>query len=287
MKRSKKPHSLRHVALSICLGCTLLCMAGTIFNASSSSSSPVGYTRSDSLLALLQVPQQFYNARPNLVHRSEALRPFFQKVATEGQAVRILQLGDSHVAGKIFPNSVAEVLQEAWGGVVTDTLPRLRYEFIAKNGATMHRLLTSEVISTIAALQPHLIILSFGTNECHALTYDEQEHLSQLKPAFEALRSACPEATFLVTTPPGAYLKHQPNPMTMRCSSLLGQFAEEYNLAFWNLNEIAGGAEATENYMALNLMRPDRVHFTVEGYQIFGRLLGEALLTAQRLTVNG
>lgn len=245
------------------------------------------YTFSDTVTALKQIPQLFINTKPNLVERAEVLRPFYQKIMNQKEQVRVLHLGDSHVAGRDFPNAVKSVLTSVWNTTTNDSsTQKVVYEYMAKNGATMGRYLSGENLSKIAEKRPDLIIISFGTNECHDLKYDEDAHRRKIVNAFDSLKMACPQATFLFTTPPGAYLKYRPNPMSARCASLLKKFAAEYNAAYWDLYEIAGGERALQNYIAAGMLKKDRVHFTSEGYKLQGTLLGQALLTAFPKTTN-
>lgn len=237
------------------------------------------HTAADTILASEQTPQQFVNTRPNLLERAESMLPFYHKVMDLDKRIRIVQIGDSHVAGKYFPNAVRDVLNSKLGRTSDDST-RISYDIVAQNGATMGGFLTAEKIGEIAEKDPDLIIISFGTNECHGMRYNEQTHLLYLEQAFCALQAACPNASFLFTTPPGAYLRRRPNPMSSRCSSLLEQFASDKNVALWNLYEIAGGRRALRNYISLRMLRRDRVHFTAQGYQLQGRLLGEAIVNS-------
>ena len=106
----------------------------------------------------------------------------------------------------------------------------------------------------------------------------------------------------MMTTPPGDYLTTRSvkyvrrgsgrkrrkvtrsvsrvNPMSVRCAAELESFGEEHGLPVWDLNTIAGGDDAQHNWKSASLMRPDRIHFTPEGYTLQGRLLGEAILSA-------
>lgn len=68
--------------------------------------------------------------------------------------------------------------------------------------------------------------------------------------------------------------------MSVRCAAELESFGEEHGLPVWDLNTIAGGDDAQRNWKSASLMRPDRIHFTPEGYTLQGRLLGEAILSA-------
>jgi lysophospholipase L1-like esterase len=287
MKRNKLTLPLRRWAIGVGLFSTLLCLAGGLgMMAPPPVFSSYSYSRSDTIKALFQVPQNFYNTRPNLLERPEALKPFFKRAKDKKKPLRVLHLGDSHIFAQSYPNSVAAVMQGKWSGMVNDTVPRLSYGYLAKNGATMRRWLHPENLDSIAGINPHLVIISFGTNECHSLKYDAQRHMSDINSALNDLRAVCPEACFVVTAPPGAYLKGKPNPMTESCVAVLRQFAKEHNLAFWNLYEIVGGSYAPENYINTGIWNRDRVHFTEEGYTILGTLLGESLLTASRLFTN-
>ena len=260
-------------------------------------------TAADSLAALRSLPASFANTQANLITRPEALRPVFDRMGRENRALRVLQLGDSHVAAKTFPYTVREQLQEAWGKADSDSAAcGISFDYMARNGATIAKFLTPERLAAISERNPDLIILSFGTNECHGMGYREEIHRAELETALQQLRTACPTAVFLLTTPPGDYLsvrrvtyrrqgknrkrrrvvsyQSRPNPMSMRCAALIEQVAAEQQLAVWDLQTIAGGEEAVRNYVAGRLMKADRVHFTPEGYELHGRLLGEAIVAA-------
>ena len=260
-------------------------------------------TAADSLAALRALPASFSNTQANLITRPEALRPVFDRMEREGRALRVLQLGDSHVAAKTFPYAVKAQMQEIWGKADSDSAAcGVSFDYMARNGATIAKFLTAERLAAISERNPDLIILSFGTNECHGMGYREEVHRAELEAALEQLRAACPTAVFLLTTPPGDYLsvrrvtyrrqgkgrkrrrvvsyQSRPNPMSSRCAALIGQVAAEQQLPVWDLHTIAGGEEAVRNYVADQLMKADRIHFTPAGYELQGRLLGEAIVAA-------
>lgn len=258
-------------------------------------------TAEDTARARQVLPHSFRHTAPNLVNRPEALQRFYEMLTRGERPVRILQLGDSHVAAKSFPNAVRDALQKAWGRAESDSTGRgISYDYMARNGATIHKFLTAERLALISRKQPDLIILSFGTNEAHGMGYCEAQHDEELTAALNALREACPEATLLLTTPPGDYLSRrhvsyrrsrgrrrrvvrytsQPNPMSMRCAALIDSVGRQQNLAVWDLNTIAGGEVAVRNYVADGLMNADRVHFTPQGYTLHGQWLAQALITA-------
>lgn len=248
------------------------------------------------------LPVSFQGQCPNVLSRPQALFSIFDTLCHKERPLRILQLGDSHVAAGSYPTAVRTTLEKAWGYTCDSTTYRVHYRYIARNGATLNSFSTEKYIQQIIEENPDLLILSFGTNECHGMGYREEQHREQLE-NFHAILSECnPRITILLTTPPGDYLtvrsirylryrKGQKrrkvirrttkiNPMSTRCATVIEQFGQSHNFAVWNLNQIAGSTMAARNWMTARLMASDRIHFTPEGYQLHGQLLGEAILKA-------
>ena len=251
------------------------------------------------------MPSSFRNRKENVVANAAALRPAFDIVLRGERPLRVLHLGDSHVAGKAFPNAVEQTLRTAFRKAEVmpdDDTDGLVFTAIGSNGATSERFLSESYRERIAATQADLVIVSLGTNEAHGMGYIESVHEQQLSVFLDMLRSVLPEATFLFTTPPGDYLKQVyvnyrsmgrggkrrrvvrsallPNPMNSRCAACITAFARDHDLASWDLYNICGGEAAVRNWIAAGLMRPDRVHYEPQGYAIQGKLLAEALLQA-------
>ena len=255
----------------------------------------------DTVSVSQSLPSSFAGAKANTITRGELLNVAFGQLTSNRRPLRILHIGDSHVAGKTFPLAVKETLQRAWGCADADTSAFI-FSFIGKNGATVSHFSNTSYMDRIAAQRPDLIIVSFGTNECHGLGYREEDHKAQLETFFAMLRDNCPDATILLTTPPGDYFARSSvryvrrgrgrkrrrvvsrstsvNPMSVRCAATIEAFGAEHGLAVWDLNTIAGGQQAQRNWTAASLMRSDRIHFTPQGYALHGHLLGEALLNA-------
>ena len=255
------------------------------------------------------IPKSFRARKTNVITRSDSLQSVFDTLCTSGRPLRVLHLGDSHVAGKTFPQTIKAELEAAWGEAFDDSTGQgISYSYMAKNGATATSFLTDARLQQIETKQPDLIILSFGTNECHGMGYREEQHLQELTEVVDRLRSHCPHAALLLTTPPGDYLTtrrvtypvnkttgkkqrvvrsyKKPNPMSARCATLLDRYGAEKGFAVWNLNAITGGATAVQNWIAARMMRNDRIHFTPAGYTLQGKLFCEALLTAYNDYIN-
>ncbi len=244
----------------------------------------------------------FVHSSPDTITRYQQLYRVFDTLCYSNRPLRVLHIGDSHVAGKSFPMEIKQYLADAFGMASADTAGvGINYSYIAKNGATALNFLTPERQRSIAAKNADLVIMSFGTNECHGMGYREAEHRTALSAAVDNVRKLCPGATILLTTPPGDYLtrrtryyvrgrdgkryrryrtRSNPNPMTPRCAALICKYAAEQNIPVWDLNTIAGGSMAVRNWQKHNMMRRDKIHYYPEGYAFHARMFGEAFVKA-------
>ncbi|MCF0160116.1 MAG: hypothetical protein HUJ99_04950 [Bacteroidaceae bacterium] len=251
-------------------------------------------------------PRSFVHIKPNRLINGEALTPFFNKMADRHQqSVRVVQIGDSHVRGHVFPRELRHRLEEAWGSeamldaqitykvsaIATETgTPGFVFSALAKNGVTLAYYEEEKMQEEIASLHPDMLIISLGTNESHAPHFDAHYYLNRLHAFVNHMKARCPDLQFMFTTPPGSHVGAKrrgrrrgatlsPNLNTPQVVSAQVEFATSQNIPLWNLYEIAGGSSfACENWRSSNLMAADGIHFTPDGYTLQGRLLAEAIL---------
>ncbi len=202
-----------------------------------------------------------------------------QEGASE-DSVRIVHIGDSHVRGHIYPQTTGKKLVATFGAVA--------YTDMGINGATCLTFTHPGRIESIVELKPELLILSFGTNESHNLRYNADAHYRQMDELVALLRKSLPEVPILLTTPPGSYVgvrqsrrrrTYTINPRTELAVQTIGRFATKHGLALWDMYAAVGGAKhACTNWQAAQMLRPDHVHYTPEGYMLQGELLYDALI---------
>lgn len=261
------------------------------------------------------LPASFVHRHPNHLLQAEELHAFFDKVAERGsRSVRVVQIGDSHVRGHVFPRALRRRLEEAWGreAMVNDSItyhtsalatetgvPGFVFSALSKNGVTLSYFEDEELLRQIADLRPDLLIISLGTNESHAPKFEVQSYGQQLEQFGRLMAARCPGTQILLTTPPGSYLKQggrrvrrrrrwvtvggnrEPNPHTAEVVAMQRQVAAQQHWAVWDLYELAGGSSfACENWSRSGLQNKDGVHFTPQAYTLQGRLLAEAILQA-------
>lgn len=250
------------------------------------------------------VPKAFRDVQPNVLTYPEGLERCRALWQRGERPLRILQVGDSHVAGGALPQALRKELQRTLGAPAPDSLGAegagVTLQYFAKNGATASHFISPDYAAKMADAQPDLVIVSLGTNEAHGMGYTEAPHTKTMTELLAQIRSACPDAEVVMTTPPGDYLTtryvdykrtsrssrkrrvvrraSRPNPMTRRCAENILAFAGENGLAAYDLFGVCGGEKAAvRNWLAGHFMRPDRVHFTPRGYEVMGTMMAQAI----------
>lgn len=224
----------------------------------------------------------------------------YEQLLEKDCVVRIVHIGDSHVRGHFFPGEVKFNMEKLLGcGVVHDDnyvfnysssgiseesgTSGVVYQVFGINGATAQTFCNPEYIMKIASLKPDLIIISFGTNESHVRKYNGTQNKNQLDLLVNMLKSYCKNVPFLLTTPPGSYIKYRGryriNENTEHVSEVIRQYASENNIAYWDLYSIVGGRKyACSNWLNNGYMQRDKIHFTRQGYELMGNLLYNAII---------
>ena len=214
--------------------------------------------------------------------------------------VRIVHIGDSHVRGHVYPYIVRRQLEDDFGreavldmqvsyrtsGLAQETgAAGIVYHIVGVNGAPCASFATPENIRLIIELNPDLVILSFGTNEAHGRRYSSAEHLAQMDNLLGELKKGCPQAVYLLTTPPGAYVRNGRrgarviNPRTKLVVKTELDYAASRELAIWDMYHVVGGERyACLNWSNGNYFQRDKIHFTQDGYILQGLLLHEAII---------
>lgn len=248
------------------------------------------------------MPAVFRNTTENeLTDPAGSLHPFWEKLGALDRPLRIVHIGDSHVRGHVFPYVMRCSLEDDFGSKAVENIPvtyqtsgiaretgsnGVVYHILGVNGATCQSFSTPEHIRQIAELHPDLVILSFGTNEAHGRRYNASEHTAAMNYLIEELKASCPDVAFLMTTPPGAYVRNGRrgkiiNPRTPLVVENELKFAREHGIAIWDMYDIVGGKQrACLNWNTAKMYQRDKIHFTHEGYTLQGLLLHEAFIKA-------
>lgn len=139
-----------------------------------SISEPVKFTLKKELQNSL--PHSFRNTQPNVITHAEWLAPVARILQEGKRPLRVVQIGDSHVAGKSFPQSLRQTLGDYLGlAELPDSGVGVYFNFFGRNGATGSHFLSDSYMQKFAEKRPDLIVLSLGTNEAHGMGYREDQ----------------------------------------------------------------------------------------------------------------
>lgn len=238
-------------------------------------------------------PSTFRNTRDNELIEGKSLQSVFQKMHDK-KTVKVMHIGDSHVKGNYLPRNVESTLKSYF--------PLIEFAYYGINGAWARRFYEEDMIQKVAIERPDLVIISFGTNEAHASSFDAVTHSQTMDLLTSRISARCPNVKFLFTTPPGSYISTRTgsyttgkgrrrrthyttvkskNDRTDAVARSIVQYCQHHKHACWDIFNIAGGINyACNNWFSSGLMATDQVHYLVGGYQLQGKLLGEAIYKA-------
>jgi lysophospholipase L1-like esterase len=138
-----------------------------------------------------------------------------------------------------------------------------------------------------AALHPDLFIISLGTNEALDYPYIDSQLFNYIDELIETLKTKNTGGQFILTVPPDSYRKKtRRNPGIERVRDIITRYADQHNLAYWDLYAATGGKHSADEYKKYNLLQRDGVHFTKEGYELQGNLLYQALIKSYNTYVS-
>lgn len=138
----------------------------------------------------------------------------------------------------------------------------------------------------IATLGADLYIVALGTNEAFgAFRQDEVEENARI--LVQTLRQASPNAKIMLVAPPECMRRRNRrrrdsrlivNQNVAKARQAVLNAARSEGIAVYDMYDLAGGRGAAVRMKAANVLGRDGVHFTADGYRLWGSLLSEAIL---------
>lgn len=241
------------------------------------------------------------------IFNPHALDSFFEQLAafeahTRQRPLRIMQYGDSHTKAGLFTGAAQMGLQRSIAGRaslgVRDTsytrdtykTSTIVYQAIGVNGARLTRLRDmSESVSfmqSVAQNRPDLVVIAYGTNEVTDRNWTLESYADMLAGIITRIRSAAPEASFLILGPPDRSVSGSGGWASVGRISLMldaqRKAATTAGAAFWSEYNAMGGAGSMNEWVARGLGQSDHVHCTAAGYNRLGMKLAADLIETYR-----
>ncbi len=167
--------------------------------------------------------------------------------------------------------------------------PGVIYHSWGINGATADTFNRSPFLPRMLEVtRPDLVIVSLGTNDAIGKGFKEEIFSVNLLTLLAAIRTSCPAAAILVSTPSDSFFRRtrraKPvvNPDVGVVRSAMLRLGPSVRISTWDLFSVMGSAGSIQLWQKSVLAGADLIHFTKEGYQLQGRLLFEALMAGYR-----
>ncbi len=150
-------------------------------------------------------------------------------------------------------------------------------------GASYYYFNTYGYASSFAAnLKPDLYIVALGVNDCYYPSFDADAFMTQVKTLVAGIRKHSPDSGILIVLPPDHFRWQfrQPvineNIITLRDSLIPWLIAEK--IPWYDFFTVMGGQGSIKTWQRNKFAEGDLIHFTNQGYELWGKLLGTALI---------
>ncbi|MFO8087702.1 MAG: GDSL-type esterase/lipase family protein [Bacteroidales bacterium] len=158
--------------------------------------------------------------------------------------------------------------------------PGIVYHSSGVNGADTKAWLRCDYLQKhLSAINPDLIILSLGTNDVYTSKFNNQAFKFQYRQLLEQLKTAAPNAAFILTSPGDHYrYRRYLNNNTSQATTIIADIAKNQQMAFWNFYEVMGSLNSIKYWKKANLAAKDYLHFNQQGYLIQADLFFNAFM---------
>jgi lysophospholipase L1-like esterase len=200
-------------------------------------------------------------------------------VATDGELKPIFTSlpGASGPRRYMFRTSTAEPVR-LFGSVIQNARG-VTWETLGINGAVASIVADWDeniLRAHLAARDPAMIVLAYGTNEATNRRWDPNAYESALRSVVMRLRSHAPAATILLVGPPDFRVR-SPFALT-QIVEIQRRVAYDLNCAFWSWRDRMGGPGAIRNWVFAGFAQGDMIHMNRTGYQLVGRTMFQDLM---------
>ncbi|NLJ06537.1 MAG: hypothetical protein GX437_02585 [Sphingobacteriales bacterium] len=160
--------------------------------------------------------------------------------------------------------------------------PGITYSSVGVNGADTRAFLKCTYFSKeLQAINPDWIIISLGTNDAYAKSFDEQMFFTYYDSLLTKIRLVFPETPVLLTTPGDSYRGNKYlNPNNEKACKIIRLLADKHHAAVWDFYMLMGGFGSINQWNKNGLTNADRLHLNRNGYILQGDLMFEAFVKA-------
>lgn len=168
------------------------------------------------------------------------------------------------------------------GIVLENNLKGVEYHVVGVNGAHYADYNRSPVFfDEMPLLQPDLILISLGTNEGVNAHISTQSVVKEATAMIQNIRSRGIDAPIVLLTPfDNYYRRRKLNSYLSTVRKALLETCEIGNIACLDMYAISGGYGSAANWRKAGFMASDRIHYSVGGYTLQGKMIYKALINS-------
>jgi lysophospholipase L1-like esterase len=224
----------------------------------------------------------------NELSNVSGLRAISDKIAgadTSAVLLKVMHIGDSHIKAGFFSQQLMEKLNAYYASKYRRNI-FFDFQCFSKVGTKYSDYIRlAELDQQLIDEQPDLVIISLGTNDAFSGSsrknfYQKVDHL------ITKINQLSPQSSIIITTPSDAlkYDKIEKTysvfPEVKNVANTLSIYANDHNIACWDLYTIMGGENSMGSWVQSKLAGPDRIHFTAKGYDLLAEWFFTAFVNA-------
>ncbi len=134
-------------------------------------------------------------------------------------------------------------------------------------------------------LAPDIVILNIGINDANMSEsrFNPERLYSNYNKLIARLKTAAPNAAIIFITNNDCYYsvgrnQRALNKNSVRVRETFIALAKEHNASIWDMFSIMGGLSSIKQWEKAGLARPDKIHFTIDGYKLIGDMFFNAII---------
>lgn len=163
------------------------------------------------------------------------------------------------------------------------------YHSIGVNGASVRDYLKCPYLTRdLGLLKPDMVIFGIGINDAARPDFDVDVFHDEYRQLVDSVRIVNPQCAVVFITNNDSYRRikkgrksrYEVNLNGETVRTLFYQLADETDGVVWDQFEVMGGLRSIVQWQNAGLAKRDKVHFTINGYNLIGDLFSEALLKA-------
>ena len=188
----------------------------------------------------------------------------------------------------VFDSETDKIEIQSVGNLIIDGIvlgnerKGIQYHVVGINGAHYADYNHSPVFfAEMPLLQPDVIFVSLGTNEGVNSRVSEKVVVDEVDKMVSNIRAQGVIAPIVIITPfDNFYRRKKFNPYLKVVRNGLLAAAEKNNIACMDMYDISGGYGSAAEWRRRGLITADRIHYTVQGYTLQGKMIYNTLINS-------